>query len=122
MFAQFIYFLQLLYLLYIGNNLLQSILANQVMKNSYMDTVKEMIDELKTECPACGADPKDQIKESEMHIDGVPNKNPQFISRIIKDNKMLSRVDSSVMSNSNYHITVSSPLLSPFFPSKVQKK
>lgn len=52
-----------------------------------MDTVKEMIDELKTECPACGADPKDQIKESEMFIDGKPKQKSQFISKIIKSNK-----------------------------------
>lgn len=62
MIAQFFYFLQLIYLLYIGNNILQSVLANQVMKNSYMETVKEMIDELKVDCPACGADPRAQVK------------------------------------------------------------
>lgn len=92
------------------------------MKNSYMDTVKEMIDDLRTECPACGADPKDQIKESEMFIDGRPKQKSQFISKIIKSNKRESRNESSIMSNSNYQITVTSPLLSPFFPSKVQKK
>jgi hypothetical protein len=52
-----------------------------------MDTVKEMIDELKTECPACGADPKDQVKQSEMFIDGIPREKSQFISKIIKSNK-----------------------------------
>lgn len=60
--AQFFYFLQLMILLYIGNNILQSVLASQVLKNSYLKSVEEMIDEIKTECPACGADPKDQEK------------------------------------------------------------
>ena len=78
------YFVQLTYLLYIGNNLLQSILANQVMKNSYMETVKEMIQEIRIECPACGADQKSQIKES-SNIFGINSKNnSQFISKILK--------------------------------------
>jgi soluble P-type ATPase len=78
------YFVQLTYLLYIGNNLLQSILANQVMKNSYMETVKEMIHEIRIECPACGADQKSQIKES-SNIFGINSKNnSQFISKILK--------------------------------------
>lgn len=62
--SQFLYFLQLLYLLYVGNNILQSVLANQVLKNSYVETVKEMIDDLKADCPACGADPRKQVKSS----------------------------------------------------------
>lgn len=78
------YFIQLTYLLYIGNNILQSILANQVMKNSYMETVKEMIQEIRIECPACGADQKSQIKES-SNIFGINSKNnSQFISKILK--------------------------------------
>jgi hypothetical protein len=121
--AQFFYFLQLLYLLYIGNNILQSVLANQVMKNSYMDTVKEMIDELRTECPACGADPKDQRKQSdELFLSEIPKKKKsQFISKIIKSDKRSSRNESEVREE-DFHIVVSSPLLSPFFPSKVQRQ
>lgn len=44
MLAQFLYFLQLMILLYVGNNILQSILASQVLKNSYLRSVEEMID------------------------------------------------------------------------------
>jgi len=44
MLAQFFYFLQLMILLYVGNNILQSILASQVLKNSYLRSVEEMID------------------------------------------------------------------------------
>ncbi len=56
MLAQFFYFLQMMLLLYVGNNILISILANQVSKNSYLSSVEEMIDELKMQCPVCGTD------------------------------------------------------------------
>lgn len=81
-----------------------------------------MIDELKTECPACGADPKEQVKQSDMFLSEIPKKKSQFISKIIKGDKRGSQHESSIMRDSSYHIVVTSPLLSPFFPSKVQRK
>ena len=56
LFAAFFYFLQIMILLYIGNNILISVLANQVSKNSYLSGVEEMIDGLNVKCPNCGAD------------------------------------------------------------------
>lgn len=44
MLAQFFYFIQIMLLLYIGNNILISVLANQVSKNSYLSSVEDMID------------------------------------------------------------------------------
>jgi soluble P-type ATPase len=90
------------------------------MKNSYMETVKEMIHEIRIECPACGADQKSQIKES-SNIFGINSKNnSQFISKILK-HEAHSRI-SSEHNRDSYQIVVNSPLLSPFFPSKVQRR
>lgn len=90
--SQFLYFLQLLYLLYVGNNILQSVLANQVLKNSYVDTVKEMIDDLKVDCPACGSDPRNQVKSSIDFLNDIPKQKSQFFSKIIKHDKIHSKL------------------------------
>jgi hypothetical protein len=52
-------------LLYVGNNILISVLANQVSKNSYLSSVEEMIDKIKAHCPACGIDFQDSRGNSQ---------------------------------------------------------
>jgi hypothetical protein len=54
MLAQFFYFCQMMLLLYIGNNILISILASQISKNSMLESVEEMLDEMQMKCPQCG--------------------------------------------------------------------
>lgn len=56
--AHALYLLNLLVLLYVGNNILQSILANEVLKFSYLDSLNEMLETIDGDCPACGQSPK----------------------------------------------------------------
>ena len=42
----FLYFIQMAFLVMLGNNLLQSILAQQVLKNSNMQDLIEFIEEI----------------------------------------------------------------------------
>ena len=81
-FVQFVYFLQLLLLLYVGNNILLSVLASQVSKNSMVDSIEEMVDEMQMQCPACGADFK-------MKKDGKAqwqnHQKEQLVSKLMKD-------------------------------------
>lgn len=46
------------FLVMIGNNILQSILAQQVLKNSNMQDLIEFIEEIEVECPVCGCPPE----------------------------------------------------------------
>jgi hypothetical protein len=124
MLAQFFYFLQLMILLYIGNNIVQSILASQVLKNSYLRSVEEMIDEMKMSCPACGADFHEQKKLHRLanNINKSSQPHHSLMSKFISDYDLQSRPKNSVDQSSDYNIVVTSPLLSPFFPTKNQKE
>ena len=51
--AYSLYFFQMLLLVNVGNNILQSILAGQVLKNSNRNALKEMLEGLKYQCPHC---------------------------------------------------------------------
>ena len=86
-----------------------------------------MLEKIKIECPACGADPKDQKKDnSEMYSQIFLKKEPQLISKLLEDNHMTDRYSSNNQSHQspkdNFNIKISSPKFSPFFPSKNQKK
>lgn len=48
-----------------------------------METVKDMIQEIRIQCPACGADQKSQIKDSNIAGFNTKNKS-QFFSKILK--------------------------------------
>lgn len=117
MLAQFFYFVQIMLLLYIGNNILISILANQVSKNSYLTSVEDMIDDLKMKCPACGTDFQSKKKGKTYNL-----RKEMLVSKIVKDLQFEKiRASQDPQNESEYNIMIRSPNLSPYFPAKYQK-
>ena len=47
-----LYFVHLILMVSIGNNILMSLLAQQVLKNSNMKTLTELIENIEVECPS----------------------------------------------------------------------
>jgi hypothetical protein len=71
-------------LLYVGNNILISILANQVSKNSYLSSVEEMIDKIRVQCPYCGVDFQESRNSSSNNYHSEPKKEV-MVSKLMRD-------------------------------------
>ena len=65
-----------------GNNILLSVLASQVSKNSMVDSVEEMVDEMQMQCPECGADFK---KKKDGKGKWQNYQKEQLVSKLMKD-------------------------------------
>lgn len=69
-------------LLYVGNNILISILASQISKNSMLLSVEEMLDEMQMKCPHCGtnfARKKGKTGQQEQY------QKEKLVSKLMKD-------------------------------------
>ena len=96
MLAQFFYFCQMMLLLYVGNNILISILASQISKNSMLESVEEMLDEMQMKCPQCGTPFARKKGKTDKHEQYQKEK---LVSKLMQDLEFAkSRLQSEISS------------------------
>jgi hypothetical protein len=76
----FLYFIHMAFLVMVGSNILQSILARQVLKNSNMKSLVEFIEGIEVECPVCGCPPEIK-KKINIKMDKKTQRENRFISQ-----------------------------------------
>lgn len=110
----FLYFIHMAFLVMMGNNILQSILARQVLKNSNMKSLVEFIEGIEVECPVCGCPPEIK-KKINIKMDRKTQRENRFISEYFEAKK-------EAANKSKYEIEILSPELSPMFHKSQYKK
>ncbi len=75
----FLYFIHLAFLVMVGNIIMQSILARQVLKNSNMKSLVKFIEGIEVECPICGCPPEIK-KKIRIKMDKKTQRENRFIS------------------------------------------